>query len=59
VLVDQVNANVGLAARNIPDIELMPVASVNTYYMLLYRKIVITRAALALLGRRLGPEEKA
>ena len=60
IVVDRLDPNVCLAARNLPGVEMMNVSSVNTYWMLLFKKIVITRAALEALGSRIAASrEKA
>ncbi|OGV72281.1 MAG: 50S ribosomal protein L4 [Lentisphaerae bacterium RIFOXYB12_FULL_65_16] len=59
VLVDKVEDNVRLAAQNLPSVRLMTAVTVNPYWMLLYKKIVVTRAALEVLGGRIGAREKA
>ena len=59
VLVETPAPPVSLAARNLPGVLVMKVASVNSYWMLLFKKIVITRAALAVLGSHLCAQEKA
>lgn len=53
ILVDEYTENLALAARNLPTVNLVRASSVNTYLMLLYKKIVITQAGLEALGRRL------
>jgi large subunit ribosomal protein L4 len=40
------------AARNIPNIDVLPVQGINVYDILRRRKLVLTRAALAALGER-------
>lgn len=59
VLVDKVNDKARLAARNLASVRLMTAAAVNPYWMLLYKKIVVTRAALEVLGARIRAREKA
>ncbi len=54
VVVADLEANVYLSARNIPGVEVMKSASVNTYWMLLFDKIVITKAGFELLEQRLS-----
>lgn len=54
VLVDEYTENVDLAARNLPNVLVLKASSVNTYLMLLFKKIVITKAGLDCLGARLG-----
>lgn len=54
VLVDEYTDNVDLAARNLQQVLVLKATSVNTYLMLLFKKIVITKAALAKLGERLA-----
>ena len=54
VLVDEYTENLDLAARNLPNVLVLKAASVNTYLMLLFKKIVITKAGLEALGSRLA-----
>ncbi len=53
VLVEDYDENVDLAARNLPNVLVLKASSVNTYLMLLFKKIVITSAGLDALGSRL------
>ncbi len=48
----EVEANVRAAARNIPNIDLLPVAGINVYDIMRRRKLVLTRAALDALEAR-------
>ncbi|NMA42739.1 MAG: 50S ribosomal protein L4 [Oligosphaeraceae bacterium] len=54
ILVDEYSENLCLAARNLPNVLVLRASSVNTYLMLLYKKIIITKAGLEALGRRLA-----
>ena len=54
VLVDEYTENVDLAARNLQQVLVLKASSVNTYLMLLFKKIVITKAGLAQLAARLA-----
>ncbi len=54
VLVDDYSENVDLAARNLQQVLVLKATSVNTYLLLLFKKIVITKAALVKLGERLA-----
>ena len=54
ILVDDYSENVELAARNLANAMVLKAASVNTYWMLLFKKIVITKAAMEILGQRLA-----
>lgn len=56
ILVDDYSENVDLAANNLPEVFVLKASSVNTYYMLLFKKIVITQAAMEILGQRLHKE---
>jgi large subunit ribosomal protein L4 len=47
-----VQDNFALAARNIPNIDVLPVAGVNVYDILRRHKLVLTRAAVAALEER-------
>lgn len=54
IIVDDYSENVELAARNLPKVLLIPASAVNTYWMLLFKKVVITSAGLEALGQRLA-----
>jgi len=54
VIVDDYSVNVELAVRNLPKVLLLPASAVNTYWMLLFKKVVITNAGLEALGQRLA-----
>jgi large subunit ribosomal protein L4 len=47
-----VDANFAQAARNIPDIDVLPVQGINVYDILRRHKLVLTRAALTALEAR-------
>ena len=53
VLVDDYQDNLDLAARNLPNVLVIKGSAVNTYLMLLFKKIIITPAAMQQLGARL------
>jgi large subunit ribosomal protein L4 len=60
IVVADVAPALALASRNLPGVEVMKAASVNTYWMLLFRKVVFTRAGLeAFVARCGGTEAKA
>src|SRR5512143_2966762 len=40
------------AARNLPDVDVLPVAGINVYDILRHEKLVLTKAALEALGAR-------
>jgi large subunit ribosomal protein L4 len=48
----EVAANVRAAARNIPDIDVLPVAGINVYDVMRRHKLVLTRAAVDALEAR-------
>ena len=54
IIVDEYSENTVLAMRNLPNVQLFKAAFVNTYWMLRYKKIVITKAGLDILSGRLG-----
>jgi large subunit ribosomal protein L4 len=54
VVTDQVDQNLKLASRNVPNVQVEPADSVNVYELLRFEKIVATKAALKKLGARLG-----
>jgi large subunit ribosomal protein L4 len=49
----EMDKNFGLAARNLPGIDVLPVAGINVYDILRRNKLVLTRAALEALEARL------
>lgn len=53
-IVDKVDANVLLAARNIPQVEIVTAALANTYQLLRYRDVVVTRGGMEALESRLA-----
>ena len=50
----QIADDVWLAARNLSDVFALDAAYVNPYFMMYYKKIVITKAGLEALGTRLA-----
>jgi large subunit ribosomal protein L4 len=60
VIVDELRPEVLLAARNLPRAEVMKASMVNSYWMLLFRKVVFTRAGFdAFVATRLTDGRKA
>lgn len=57
VLVDELTGPEVVAARNIPGVEVMSARSVNAYWLLAFRKVVVTQAALTALTERLTTGE--
>jgi large subunit ribosomal protein L4 len=54
LILDVLDANVCLAARNLQDIEVVCAANVNTYQIVRYPQIVITKAGVEKLEQRLA-----
>jgi large subunit ribosomal protein L4 len=48
----ELNGNFALAARNIPNIDVLPIRGINVYDIMRREKLVLTRAALAALEAR-------
>lgn len=48
----EVNANFALAARNIPDVDVLPVQGINVYDIMRRRSLVLTKAAIDALEAR-------
>lgn len=48
----EVDANFGLAARNIPSVDVLPVAGINVYDIVRRETLVLTKAALSALEER-------
>ena len=60
VITAEASREVLLSARNLPRVEVVEPSEVNTYMILLFKKIVITREALEAFGaKRLAKKEKA
>jgi large subunit ribosomal protein L4 len=55
----EVEANFGLAARNIPQIDVLPNAGLNVYDVLRRDTLVLTRAAIEAIEARLTEKEAA
>ena len=58
VLVDQVSDNLRLASRNLPGVKVMKADQVNTYWILLFKKIVFSKDGLRALVSRFGNVER-
>lgn len=54
-----VDTNFGLAARNIPNLDVLPSAGLNVYDVLRRDVLVLTRAALTDIEARFAPKQKA
>ena len=55
-IADEISANMALASRNIPQVEVVNAVQVNTYQLLRYKQIVITQSAMEKLQARLSQE---
>ena len=56
MVVDEVSQNLFLSSRNIQNIELISADLLNTYKLLLYKSVVVTKAAMNVLEKRLSKE---
>jgi large subunit ribosomal protein L4 len=54
LVTDQVDSNLKLASRNVPDVQVEPANSVNAYELLCFDKIVMTKAGFEKLKARLN-----
>ncbi len=54
IITDEIPLELELGTRNLPGVEVMRAGSVNTYWLLLFGKIVVSKAGLEALGARLG-----
>jgi large subunit ribosomal protein L4 len=54
LILDTMDANIGLAARNLQDIEVVCASNVNTYQIVRYSQIVITKAGVEQLEQRMA-----
>lgn len=58
IVVDSLeNTNLQLAAGNLPGVDVMRAGAVNPYWLLIFKKIVFTKAALELFSKRLTAEK--
>ena len=55
----EVDANFARAARNIPNLDVLPNAGLNVYDVLRRRTLVLTKDAVAAINARFQPEEAA
>ncbi len=57
---NELDRNFALAARNIPNIDVLPIAGLNVYDIIRREKLVLTRDAVAAIEARFasGPDEK-
>ena len=55
----EVDKNFGLAARNIPNVDVLPNAGLNVYDVLRRRTLVLTKDAVVAIQARFQPEEAA
>lgn len=55
----EVDANLALAARNIPDLDVLPSAGLNVYDILRRRHLVLTREAVDAINQRFAAKEAA
>ncbi|MCF7854893.1 MAG: 50S ribosomal protein L4 [Candidatus Pacebacteria bacterium] len=58
VIPAEVSETLLLASRNMPSVEVMEPTAVNTYWMLLFKKVVFTRAGLEAFVKRFAPKEE-
>ena len=56
MVVDEVSQNLFLSSRNIQNIDLISADLLNTYKLLLYKSVVVTKAAMNVLEKRLSKE---
>jgi large subunit ribosomal protein L4 len=54
LVIEQMDNDLKLASRNVPDVELEPADSVNTYELLRFDKIVVTKSAFERIKARVG-----
>ncbi len=54
LIIDTLDANIALAARNLQDIEVVCASNVNTYQIVRYPQIVITKAGVEQLEQRMA-----
>ena len=56
---DVVDTNFGLAARNIPNVDVLPIQGINVYDILRRHTLVLTKAAVAALEARFAAKVEA
>ena len=56
MVVDEVSQNLFLSSRNLQNVELISADLLNTYKLLLYKSVVVTKAAMNVLEKRLSKE---
>jgi large subunit ribosomal protein L4 len=54
ILLSERDRNIHLASRNLPDVQVLPVAGLNVYDLLLHDHIICTKDALTKLQERVG-----
>ena len=54
VVAGKVQRNLALAARNVPNVEVLPASAVGVYQVLRYPLIVVDREGMDVLRQRLG-----
>lgn len=59
IVVDTVSKELGLAARNLPGLEVCAARNVNSYQLLRYPRVLITKAGFEVLQKRLEVETEA
>ena len=59
IVVDTVSKELGLAARNLPNIEVCAARNVNSYQLLRYPRVIITQAGYEVLRKRIDVETEA
>ena len=52
VLVDSIDTNLRMASRNLPKVDVIRASDVDTYSMLLHKKVVMTKAGYEALAQR-------
>ncbi len=57
VVVNSPSENLKLGARNLPNVQVLPAAAVDTYRLLRYRKILFDKAGLEAFLARIRPQE--
>ena len=57
IIVDRADRALTLAARNLPKVEVATAAGVNTYSVLRWPSVIVTRAGLSALERRLSAKK--
>lgn len=58
VVLDAVSADVARASRNLKNVEVASAQNVNTYQMMRFNKVIVSKPAVEVLSKRIAAEQK-